>query len=96
MLPTIVLTVIIFGLAAAAMAVGVMVAGKRLSGSCGGLGGGSCECTPEKQAQCKKRGDEHHAHAHAASGDDEEDDHFTVDPYQRPGEERLIQLRSGR
>lgn len=45
---TFLLTLGLFALVVAAMAIGVMLQGKRLSGSCGGVAGTEC--------LCKKRG----------------------------------------
>lgn len=42
MMLVIVLTIAIMAIAMIAMAIGVMVSGRRLKGSCGGVGG--CEC----------------------------------------------------
>jgi hypothetical protein len=39
MIPTILIAFVIFALAALAMAVGVIVSGKQIKGSCGGLAG---------------------------------------------------------
>jgi hypothetical protein len=43
LLPTLLLTFAILLAVIAAMAIGVMNGRKPISGSCGGLGGGSCE-----------------------------------------------------
>ena len=42
---TLLLTILLFGSAMLLMAVGVIVAGKRLRGSCGGVG--DCHCTED-------------------------------------------------
>lgn len=44
-----------------AMASGVLLTGRRLRGSCGGVGSASCRCAPDKQARCKSTG--HRVHA---------------------------------
>jgi hypothetical protein len=41
---TLLLTIMLVGLVMVAMAVGVMVSGRRLRGSCGGVGGAGCHC----------------------------------------------------
>ena len=50
-------TLLVFGLAMLAMAAGVMLSGRRLKGSCGGVGTG-CPCTHEERQACaaKRRG----------------------------------------
>ncbi len=42
-MPILLLTIAIMAVAMGAMAIGVMVSGKRLRGSCGGVGG-DCAC----------------------------------------------------
>jgi hypothetical protein len=37
-----------------AMGVGVIVTGRRLRGSCGGVGGPACECDPAERATCRR------------------------------------------
>ena len=54
MLPTILATLVIFGLVALAMSVGVLVQGKRLKGSCGGTGK-ACTCSPTAARDCELR-----------------------------------------
>ena len=44
------------------MALGVLVTGRKLKGSCGGLGGSACSCSPEKREQCGR------AEGHAEPG----------------------------
>lgn len=44
-------TLLLFGLAMGAMAIG-LVAGRSLKGSCGGSGG-SCPCTPDEKRACE-------------------------------------------
>jgi hypothetical protein len=41
------LTLAVFAIAMIAMALGVMITGRRLQGSCGGLATGSCVCKAE-------------------------------------------------
>jgi hypothetical protein len=53
---TLLVTFFVFAAVLGAMALGVMVAGRRLQGSCGGVGGGSCACGPEKRARCEREG----------------------------------------
>ena len=52
---TILLTVTAFGAVVAAMAVGVMLGGSPLKGSCGGKGGPECICDAFEQAKCSAR-----------------------------------------
>ncbi|MCP3986322.1 MAG: hypothetical protein GY723_18230 [bacterium] len=47
-------TLVIFGLVTVGMALGVMVQGKRLQGSCGGTGE-ACQCSPLAARNCKQR-----------------------------------------
>jgi hypothetical protein len=49
---TVLLTIGVLGAVMTGMAIGAIVAGKTLKGSCGGIGGKSCECGPEKKAVC--------------------------------------------
>jgi hypothetical protein len=93
-LPTIFVTVLGFALMMGLMALGVMLQGKRLKGSCGGNPDSvHCGCSPEKKAACRaKQADGEH---------EEEDDIFAGPPLTDetlapPGEQRLIQLRTGR
>jgi hypothetical protein len=44
-------TLILFGVVMAAMAIGVMVSGRRLKGSCGGTGE-ECVCDDEARRSC--------------------------------------------
>ncbi|MBJ18607.1 MAG: hypothetical protein CL933_04205 [Deltaproteobacteria bacterium] len=44
-------TVLIFGLAMVAMAIGVIFSGRRLKGSCGGTGR-DCRCSAEVRRDC--------------------------------------------
>ncbi len=48
---TILLTIAVFGAVVLGMAVGAIVAGKTLKGSCGGASQ-SCDCTPAKREEC--------------------------------------------
>jgi hypothetical protein len=48
---TFLLTALIFGLAMAAMAVGVIFSNRTLKGSCGGTGL-DCSCSDEARRQC--------------------------------------------
>lgn len=77
-----------FVLAMLGMALGVALTGKRLAGSCGGLGSESCGCSPEKRARCQAKGE---VSEHRVSLDDEDED-YQLNPLARPGEDRLIQL----
>jgi hypothetical protein len=49
-------TALIFGLAMAAMAVGVIFSDRRLKGSCGGTGR-DCSCSEEARRDCALAGD---------------------------------------
>ena len=49
---TLVLTIAFMGICMLAMAVGVILTGKRLSGSCGGPGSDDCLCEIEKRQAC--------------------------------------------
>ena len=51
---TFIATLAVFGVAVAAMALGVIVQGKRLKGSCGGTGK-ACECSALKARSCQMR-----------------------------------------
>ncbi len=50
---TTLLTIGVLGAVMFGMAIGVIVAGKTLRGSCGGVGT-SCDCTTAKRAECAK------------------------------------------
>ena len=52
---TILLTVAFFAVCMGAMAVGVIFAGKRLQGSCGGPNSDDCLCEIEKRQACAAR-----------------------------------------
>ena len=49
-MPTILLTIAVLGAVMFGMAIGVILAGKRLKGSCGGVGT-SCECTDAQRRE---------------------------------------------
>ena len=51
---TFIATFIVFGAIIAAMALGVIVQGKKLKGSCGGTGK-ACECSPLAARSCRLR-----------------------------------------
>ena len=51
---TFVATLLIFGLMVLAMALGVLVQGRRLQGSCGGTGR-ACQCSPLAARRCALR-----------------------------------------
>ena len=51
---TILATIVLFALAMAAMAVGVIFSNRRLHGSCGGTGR-DCTCDPETREDCELR-----------------------------------------
>jgi len=51
---TILLTIGVLGAVMLGMGVGVILAGKRLRGSCGGVGG-SCDCTDAQRQTCAPR-----------------------------------------
>ena len=51
---TFVATLCVFGLAVLAMALGVLVQGKRLQGSCGATGK-ACKCSPLAARHCPLR-----------------------------------------
>jgi len=47
-------TLVLMGVVMLAMGVGAMVTGRRLRGSCGGVGGPACECEPAERAHCPR------------------------------------------
>ena len=54
-----ILTLVAFGVMAlvvAGMAVGVMVTGREIKGSCGGVGGGDCACSKSEREGCPQPG----------------------------------------
>ena len=51
---TLLATAAVFGLVVLAMALGVLVQGKKLKGSCGGSGK-DCECSPLAARACRLR-----------------------------------------
>jgi len=53
MMATFVITLFVFAILMAGMAVG-MVKGRSLAGSCGGTGE-SCECSPIKRRRCEQK-----------------------------------------
>lgn len=105
MLETLLVTISAFALVMGVMALGVMLQGKRLRGSCGGNPDSvHCGCSPSRKAACREQ---------QARGDldGELDDVFSNDVFSKdvfagrplteetlapPGERRLIQLRTGR
>ncbi|MCG5054961.1 MAG: hypothetical protein KA712_18510 [Myxococcales bacterium] len=66
---TIFATALVLGLLMALMAIGVMLKGKALRGSCGGSTG-ACGCSPAKQARCAAEGKGPHPHEALAADDD--------------------------
>jgi hypothetical protein len=94
MISTVLVTALAFAILMALMAVGLMLGGKELRGSCGGNPDSvHCGCSPEKKAACRAEAQ--------IRGDEDEDDVFSGPPLTAehlapPGEERLIQLRTGR
>lgn len=61
---TLVFTVVLMGFLMAIMAIGVMNGRPELKGSCGGVGGAGCQCTPGERESC-----EFHAEAAASAAD---------------------------
>jgi len=53
---TFLVTALIFALAMAAMAVGVIFSDRRLKGSCGGTGR-NCQCSEEARRECALAGE---------------------------------------
>ena len=51
---TILVTIAFFGIVMATMALGVIISGKRLQGSCGGTGT-DCECSEAKRRVCEAK-----------------------------------------
>jgi hypothetical protein len=51
---TFIATFVLFGVMVGAMAMGVMLTGNRLRGSCGGTGE-DCACTEAEQQKCPRR-----------------------------------------
>ena len=93
MTATILVSVIAFALMMGLMAIGVLLGGRRLRGSCGGNPESTnCGCSPAKKAACKVQ---------HLSSDEHDHDIFsgpplTAEDLAPPGERRLIQLRTGR
>lgn len=54
MMATFVITLFVFAILMAGMAVG-MVRGRPLAGSCGGTAGDACECSPVKRRKCEQK-----------------------------------------
>lgn len=50
---TFLVTFVMFGLLMGAMALG-LARGRRLQGSCGGVGGDDCSCSPVKRQRCQR------------------------------------------
>ncbi len=50
---TLVFTVALMGILMAIMAIGVMNGRPELKGSCGGVGGAGCQCTPGERESCE-------------------------------------------
>lgn len=96
MLATALVSVVAFLVLMGVMALGVMLTGNRLRGSCGGNpDAANCGCSPAKKAACRAQ--------HAPLEEDEGDEHdvfsgapLTGETLAPPGEKRLIQLRTGR
>jgi hypothetical protein len=60
LMETFIATLILFGAVMAAMAVGVVVSGRRLRGSCGGTGK-DCACDDEARRSCALKARESNA-----------------------------------
>lgn len=65
------LTLLLFGVLMAIMAIGVVFSGRELKGSCGGTPGGDCTCTTTKRKACERRA--------AAAGIIPDDGHHHLD-----------------
>jgi hypothetical protein len=52
---TLLATFVLLALVMFAMALGVMLTGRRLQGSCGGTPGKACACGPRKREACEAR-----------------------------------------
>lgn len=92
MVTTLLLSVSSFALLMGLMALGVMLGGKRLRGSCGGNPDSvHCGCSPEKKAACKTRWEATQPEADVFSRPQ-----LTEETLAPPGEARLLQLRTGR
>ncbi len=50
-----VLTLVIVILVALAMSIGVIINGRRLQGSCGGVGSGDCACEAAGKPMCEAK-----------------------------------------
>jgi hypothetical protein len=55
MLQMVLLTVAVLAIAMGAMAIGVMITGRRLKGSCGGVGGADCACEQQGIPRADRR-----------------------------------------
>lgn len=94
MVVTVFVSIVGFALLMGLMALGVMLGGKRLAGSCGGNPDSAhCGCSPQKKQECRVRAQ--------AESEDEDDDVFSgpalsAETLAPPGEQRLIQLKTGR
>ena len=53
-MPTILLTIGVLGAVMFGMAIGVIIAGKRLKGSCGGIAN-NCGCSDAQRRDCETR-----------------------------------------
>ena len=95
MVATIFLSVCVFAALMAMMALGLLLNGRQLRGSCGGNPeSANCGCSPEKKATCREKFETQFDSA-------EEGDVFSGPPLTSehlapPGERRLVQLRTGR
>lgn len=95
MAATAVVSVLAFAILMAVMALGVVVTGRRLRGSCGGNPeSANCGCSPAKKAACRAK------HAPGETDDDDLDvfsgPALTSETLAPPGERRLVQLHTGR
>ncbi len=50
-----ILTLVIVILVALAMSIGVIISGRRLQGSCGGVGSGDCACEAAGKPVCEAK-----------------------------------------
>lgn len=55
MTSTLILTAVFMGGVMAVMAIGVMLGGSPLKGSCGGKGGPDCVCDAFEREKCRRR-----------------------------------------
>jgi hypothetical protein len=92
MMTTVLVSVVAFAILMGLMALGVMLNGKRLSGSCGGNpDSANCECSPQKRQQCREKHSPGQPERDVFSGP-----LLTEESLAPPGERRLVQLRTGR